>query len=75
MAIKYATDEVSLNACPVGLFEWQGILALKTKYYRRDGGIDAFVISSGEFFTGNAMLSKEQIGIMVRPVLKIEQDD
>jgi hypothetical protein len=75
MAIQYFGEKVSLADCPVGLFEWHGLLALKTKYFRLDGGIDAFVLSTGEFFYGDAVLSEEQIAIMVRPVLKIETDD
>ena len=46
--------QVSLAECPVGLFEYNGILGMKTEYTTKiDEGkyiIDAYVVSSGERF-------------------------
>ena len=44
---------VTLAACPIGLFVSKcGTLALKTEYGSNEGRIDAYIISSGEFFWG-----------------------
>jgi hypothetical protein len=44
---------VSLAACPIGLFvSKRGTLALKTEYGNNEGRIDAYIVSSGEFFWG-----------------------
>jgi hypothetical protein len=43
----------SLAECPVGLFLTKhGTLCLKTEYGDIDGLIDAYIVSSGEFFWG-----------------------
>ena len=45
---------VTLAECPIGLFinRWGG-LCLKTEYGNNDGRIDAYIVSSGEFFWGD----------------------
>jgi hypothetical protein len=47
-------ESVSLAACPIGLF-WSnsGELCLKTEYGNNEGRIDAYIVSSGEFFWGD----------------------
>lgn len=44
---------VSLASCPIGLFlDDCGQLCLKTEYGNNEGRIDAYIVSSGEFFWG-----------------------
>ena len=61
---------ISLASCPIGLFVSQsGELCLKTEYGNNDGRIDAYIVSSGEFFWGappQTITSQRQQ--MVRPV-------
>lgn len=45
---------VTLAECPIGLFMAGGELCLKTEYGNNDGPIDAYIVSSGEFFWGAA---------------------
>lgn len=75
MALHYAAREVPLADCPFGLFVWHDTLALKTRYRGRDGGINAYVVSTGECFSGDAILCDEQAKIMVRPVIALEAED
>lgn len=47
-------DAVTLAECPVGLFRSSyGGLCLKTEYGDNEGRIDAYIVSSGEFFWGD----------------------
>lgn len=57
-----------LERCPIGLFTtWQGELCLKTEYRTAQGAI--YIVSSGEFFWGDAPQSVEnQLRQMVWPV-------
>lgn len=49
MAVK-----VTLKDCPIGLFiNDHGGLCLKTEYGNNEGRIDAFIVSSGEYFWGD----------------------
>jgi hypothetical protein len=72
VALQHSGNEVTLAECPVGLFMWRDTLVLKTKYCGRDGGIDAFVVSTGEFFLGDARFSGEQAKLMVQPIVEID---
>lgn len=45
-------DEMTLAECPIGLFMCHGELCLKTEYGTNEGRIDAYIVSSGEFFWG-----------------------
>ena len=45
---------VRLEKCPIGLFIYDGTLCLKTEYGDNNGRIDAYIVSSGEFFWGDA---------------------
>lgn len=60
---------VSLADCPVGLF-WHGDeLCFKTEYGNNEGKIDAYIVSSGEFYWGDAPQTiASQRAQMVRPV-------
>lgn len=64
------SDTISLADCPIGLFESEGgELCLKTEYGNNDGRIDAFIVSSGEFFWGSAPQTiASQRAQLVRPV-------
>lgn len=44
---------VTLAECPIGLFMVDGQLCLKTEYGNNEGRIDAYIVSSGEFFWGD----------------------
>jgi hypothetical protein len=47
--------KVTLAECPIGLFMSEsGELCLKTEYGDNAGRIDAYIVSSGEFFWGAA---------------------
>jgi hypothetical protein len=44
---------MSLADCPIGLFvSDDGELCLKTEYGNNEGRIDAYIVSTGEFFWG-----------------------
>lgn len=63
------TDQVTLAACPIGLFMSGDTLCLKTEYGNNEGRIDAYIVSSGEFFWGEAPQTVEtQRKQMVTPV-------
>src|SRR5690349_14193737 len=55
--------------CPIGLFLSDNeTLCLKTEYGSNEGRIDAYIVSSGEFFWGSAPQTIEnQRRQMVRP--------
>lgn len=61
---------VSLAHCPIGLFlSADRALCLKTEYGDNDGRIDAYIVSSGEFFWGASPQTIEsQRSQMVTPV-------
>lgn len=49
------SDRVTLAQCPTGLFVADGgELCLKTEYGTNEGRIDAYIVSSGEFFWGTS---------------------
>lgn len=57
----------TLENCPIGMFECGGELCLKTEYGNNDGRIDAFIVSSGEFFWGGAQTPTDQRKVLVTP--------
>jgi hypothetical protein len=65
------SDSVALKDCPIGLFvSVEGNeLCLKTEYGNNEGRVDAYIVSSGEFFWGSAPQTiPNQRAQMVRPV-------
>lgn len=64
------SDAVTLAECPIGLFLSEGgELCLKTEYGNNEGRIDAYIVSSGEFFWGSAPQTiPNQRAQMVTPV-------
>lgn len=74
---------VTLAECPIGLFFAGDQLCLKTEYGNNDGRIDAYIVSSGEFFWGEQPQTiASQRRQMVRPVeatafvdVEMEADD
>ena len=58
----------TLEECPIGLFMSHGELCLKTEYGNNEGRIDAYIVSSGEFFWGGTSLIADQRKVMVEPV-------
>lgn len=62
-------DTVQLGDCPVGLFLSEGgELCLKTEYGTNEGRIDAFIVSSGEYFWGGTTHPQDQRRVLVTPV-------
>jgi hypothetical protein len=60
---------VKLKDCPIGLFLHGETLCLKTEYGNNEGQIDAYIVSSGEFYWGDApqTIASQRAGL-VRPV-------
>lgn len=67
-------EKTTLASCPIGLFiSDTGDLCLKTEYGDNNGGIDAYIVSSGEFFWGkNPQTIQSQRDSVVRPVCNEE---
>lgn len=64
-----AGKRVTLAECPIGLFLYANELCLKTEYGNDEGRIDAYIVSSGEFFWGDSPQTIEsQHRQLVRPV-------
>lgn len=63
-------ERVTLEDCPIGLFiNAYGGLCLKTEYGNNEGRIDAYIVSSGEFFWGdNPQTIANQRKQLVTPV-------
>lgn len=67
---------VSLAACPIGLFvSHDGELCLKTEYGDNNGRIDAYIVSSGEFFWGGTTDPLEQRKVQVNYVVVDEPSE
>ena len=61
--------EMTLAACPVGLFLYRDELCLKTEYRTEKGAVEAYIAASGEFFWGDQPQTVEsQLGQIVRPI-------
>jgi len=74
MKFKRANSAVTLAECPIGLFiSADGGLCLKTEYGNNEGRIDAYIVSSGEFFlVANPQTTENQRRQMVTPVAVTE---
>lgn len=59
--------EMTLEDCPVGMFLSGPELCLKTEYRTSQGAIEAYIVSSGEFFWGGTNKADEQRKVIVRP--------
>lgn len=57
-----------LRDCPPGLFKHGRTLCFKSEYGNNEGRIDAYIVSSGEFFWGGTTKPKDQAALMVTPV-------
>lgn len=57
-----------LDQCPPGLFLAGGCLGFKTEYRTASGRTEAFVVASGESFSGGAASSEDREALMVTPV-------
>ena len=68
--------QTTLAECPIGLFlADSGELCLKTEYGNNEGRIDAYIVSSGEFFWGKQPQTiANQLAQIVRPVSDDEVD-
>jgi hypothetical protein len=47
------SERATLAECPIGLFWSDHELCLKTEYGNNEGRIDAYIVSTGEFFWGS----------------------
>jgi hypothetical protein len=65
---KLTKAQVSLADCPIGLFLKDGELCVKSEYGDNEGRIDAYIVSSGEFFWGGAKTRAQQRKVLVIPV-------
>ena len=62
-------EETTLAECPVGLFFFGDELCFKSEYGDNSGRIDAYIVSSGEFFWGGSSQTiASQRASRVRPV-------
>lgn len=62
---------MKLIDAPVGMFEYNGTLALKTEYSTEVNGIgtpDCYTVDSGEFFWGGTYYADERNNLEVEPV-------
>ncbi len=67
--LALAARRVKLANCPIGLFLHGNELCLKTEYGNNEGRIDAYIVSSGEFYWGDAPQTTEsQRRQLVTPV-------
>lgn len=60
----------TLEDCPIGMFMseyWN--LCVKTEYGNNEGRIDAYVVSTGEFYWGGAKTPEDQRKIYVMPIV------
>lgn len=57
-----------LDQCPPGLFISGECLGFKTEYRTTTGWTEAFVVASGESFSGGAVSSEAREALMVTPV-------
>lgn len=57
-----------LDQCPPGLFLADGCLGLKTEYRTGAGWTEAFVVASGESFSGGASSPEDREALIVTPV-------
>ena len=72
MKIVISDKEVSLIECPIGLFLVVDSeeLCVKTEYGNNNGGVDCYIVSSGEFLSCDGK-TRNFAGcktILVRPV-------
>ena len=68
LTVTFKSRRLRLANCPVGLFlSAGGEICLKTEYGDNEGRIDAYIVSSGEFFWGGAKTRAEQRKVMVYP--------
>lgn len=68
--LEVSGDTMTLAECPIGLFLAGEELCLKTEYGNNEGRIDAYIVSSGEFFWGNEPQTiARQRAQIVRPVI------
>jgi hypothetical protein len=63
-----AKELLALADCPVGLFMKDDELCLKTEYGDNNGRIDAYIVSTGEFFWGGTSKPQDQRKVLVQPV-------
>lgn len=69
MKLKVSNKKVTLQELPKGsLFMCGDTLGLKSEYGDNDGWIDAYIVGSGEFFSGGVVSPMCQRNIKVYPV-------
>lgn len=66
--LLYARSNVELGLMEPGLFYHGSELCVKTEYRTERGAIEAYIVSSGEFFWGGTDQVALQRRILVQPV-------
>lgn len=68
--VQAAGDPGTLGECPIGLFvSDDGEICVKTEYHTAKGAVEAYIVSSGEFFWGAPPQTVEsQLQQLVHPV-------
>jgi hypothetical protein len=65
--------ETTLDACPPGLFLYEGRLGFKSEY-RDANGPEAYVVESGEYFWGGTDDVDVRLNLKVTPVIYTPND-
>lgn len=67
MAIVPSGKRVALKDAPVGLFDYEGTLGIKTKT-STNGRPDAYIVKSGEYFWGGTTMPEICAGLTITPM-------
>lgn len=62
---------VPLSRCPVGLFDFDGTLALMTEYSSSSGKRDAYLVTDGEYFWGDTSDADVRAKLIVQPLIVV----
>ena len=79
MLFKKSGEKVTLLDLPAGtMFSYDcsyggKCIAMKSEYFHPNGGVEAIILGSGEFFWGDAKTAKELNRLMVQPLELIEE--
>jgi len=67
ITVRPSAFPCSLAACPPGLFLCGTTLGFKSEYRTSVGGMEAYIIESGEFFWGGSDNEAERARLVVTP--------
>lgn len=63
----FLAAKVTFGVAPVGLFDFEGTLCVKTEYSHQ-GRPEAYIVDSGEYFWGGAKTAAEANALLVTPL-------